>query len=99
MTPHTVAGNMTPEQFLQLAEGSEPGWSAELGGPLGVAALCAGLQQQLAEQSAAIAAVRTAAIRQLLEAHSGVEVAAMLGVSKNAISKTNRAQAWEDATW
>ncbi|MCZ4326703.1 hypothetical protein [Brachybacterium paraconglomeratum] len=78
---------------------AEDGWSTTYGGPVGVAALCSALQIQLAEQSEAIAAVRVAAIRELLKDHSGVEVAAMFGVSKTAISKTNRARTWEDPTW
>lgn len=90
---------LSPQDFLAAVSAAEPGWSDAYGGPVGVAAMCSALQQQISEQSEAIAAVRVAAIRELLKTHSGVEVAAMFGVSKNAISKTHRANAWEDPTW
>lgn len=88
-----------PHEFLATALRAEPGWSDTYGGPAGVAALCAALQSQVAEQSEAIAAVRVAAIQELLKTFSGVEVAAMFGISKNAISKLSRSAAWEDPTW
>lgn len=89
----------TPAAFLTLVGEAEPGWSDQLGGPTGVVALCGALQEQLMSQSERIAAVRVAAIRELLKTHSGREVAAMFGVSPAAISKSNRGTSWEGATW
>lgn len=89
----------TPDEFLTEIAEATPGWSENYGGPHGVIALCGLLQQRIAEQSEAIAAVRVAAIRELLRDHTGVEVAASLGVSSAAISKTMKADAWEDAQW
>lgn len=66
---------------------------------MGVAALCGLLQQKISSQSEAVAAVRVAALREMLTERSGVEVAASLGVSRAAISKTSKADAWKDAQW
>lgn len=89
----------TPEEFLREVGAAEPGWAEKYGGPLGVAARCAGLQAELSRQSEQIAAVRVAAIQELLKTHSGIEVAASLGVSKSAISKAIKSNVWEDPTW
>lgn len=89
----------TPQEFLDALQAPSEGWSDAYGGPAGVAALCPGLQEQLSRQSEQIAAVRVAAIRELLKTRSGVEVAAMFGVSPSAISKINRSPIWENPTW
>jgi hypothetical protein len=90
---------LTPDIFLSQVADAEPGWSDRYGGPAGVVTLCAGLQERLMDQSEQIAAVRVAAIRELLKTHSGREVAAMFAVSPAAISKANNAAAWGGATW
>jgi len=95
----TPPHHLTPTEFLELVADAEPGWSERLGGPVGVATLCAGLQEQLMAQSEAIASVRVAAIRELLKTRSGREVAAMFGVSPAAISEANTSPRWEPATW
>lgn len=98
-TPPTTDATRSPEEFLALIEQVEPGWSDEYGGPEGVAALCAELQTELVRQSEKIAAIRVAAIRQMLTTKSGVEVAAELGISKSAVSKSLKNTPWKDATW
>ena len=93
------ARTLSPEMFLAQVADAEPGWSVEHGGPGGVVVLCAALQEQLMTQSEQIAAVRVAAIRELLKTRSGREVAAMFGVSPAAISKANNGPAWAGAAW
>lgn len=89
----------TPETFLEQLAHAEPGWSDEHGGLIGVVTLCADLQTQIARQSEQIAAVRVAAIQELLKTRSGSDLAATFGVSKAAISKAARATSWEGVTW
>lgn len=89
----------TPEAFLREASTAQEGWSQAYGGPLGVAKYCADLQAQLARQSEQIAAIRVAAIRQMLTTNTGVAVARDLGVSKAAISKSLKTSPWENSTW
>lgn len=89
----------SPEQFLAEVAAADPGWSEKHGGPMGVVGLCGALQQRISEQSEAIAAVRVAAILELLKEYSGVELAAAFGVSKAAISKATKANVWRDAQW
>lgn len=96
--PNTPEG-ISPEKFLAEVETAEPGWSEAYGGPQGVAKHIAGLQAELVRQSERLAAIRVAAIRQLLTERTGVEVAASLGVSKSAISKSLKSTPWKDATW
>lgn len=82
----------------EMATG-EPGWSDKYGGPLGVAARSAALQAELSRRSELVAAARVAAIQELLKTHTGIEVAAALGVSKSAISNATKSPAWKDPTW
>lgn len=89
----------TPQEFLAEVATAEPGWADRHGGPTGIVTLCADLQEQIARQSEQIAAVRVAAIQELLKTRSGTNVAATFGVSKAAISKTSRANTWKGATW
>ncbi|UQN31778.1 hypothetical protein [Brachybacterium kimchii] len=93
------SGDSTPESFLNEAANATDGWSEKYGGTLGVIALCGELQQKLAAQSEAIAAIRVAAIRERLRTRSGREVAASLGVTSAAIFKAVKADTWEDARW
>lgn len=95
----TTESPPSPEQLLLEAANAHPGWSHHHGGPEGVATLCSQLQTQLARQSEQIAAIRVAAIRELLKTRPGVEVAALLGISKSAVSKTHKAPAWKEPTW
>lgn len=97
--PRTYDGNPSPEEFLAEVQAAEPGWSEKFGGPLGVAARSAALQAELSRQSEMIAAVRVAAIQELLKTQAGIEVAASLGVSKSAISKATKSPTWKDPTW
>lgn len=97
-TAHRI-DDPTPEQFLTQVQSSNPGWSDQYGGPMGVATLCANLQEQLAHQSETIAAIRTAAIQELLKTHKGTELAATFGISRAAISNINRSNTWTEATW
>lgn len=98
--PHEApTRNPSPEAFLAETAAAEPGWSDKYGGPLGVAARSAALQSELSRQSELVAAVRVAAIQELLKTHTGIEVAAALGVSKSAISKATKSPAWKEPTW
>lgn len=99
MDTPTEDATHSPETFLAEVEHLQPGWSDTYGGPEGVATLCADLQTELVRQSEKIAAIRNAAIRQMLTTRSGVEVAKTLGVSKSAISKSLKSTPWKDATW
>lgn len=89
----------SPEAFLAEIEHAEPGWSEVYGGPQGVAAHVAELQAEVFRTSEKLAAIRVAAIRQMLTTQSGVEVAAELGISKSAVSKSLKNTPWKDATW
>lgn len=91
--------HLTPEQFLAEVAAAEPGWSQKHGGPYGVARICVDLQRQVAAMSEQIAAVRAAALQELLTTQSLADVAADLGVSKPAASKASRAPSWKDPTW
>lgn len=88
-----------PHEFLATTRNAEPGWSTPYGGPEGIARLCAELQTELVRQSEQIAAIRTAAIRQLLTTRSGVDVAHTLDISKSAVSKSLKNTPWENPTW
>ena len=87
----------THEAPALLADASEPcdGWSDQYGGPEGVATLAFELQENLRRQSQHLAALRAAAIRELLRTRSLAEVGRMLGISKQAVSKASRAQGWD----
>lgn len=89
----------TPAEFLDEVADPTPGWSKKYGGRLGIIALCGALQQEIALQSKAVAAVRTAAIHDLLNEMSGKDLAEALSVSKTSISKSTKADAWKDPQW
>lgn len=91
--------DVEPADFLAEIADPTPGWSQKYGGRLGVIALCGLLQQKIALQSKTIAAVRIAAIQDLLTETSGKELAEALNVSKTAISKSTKADAWENPQW
>lgn len=95
----TPVKHPTPEKFLERVAHAEPGWADQYGGPAGIVTLCADLQEQINRESEQIAAVRVAAMKELLKSRSGADLAATFGVSKAAISKATRANAWEGATW
>lgn len=78
---------------------SDPGWSVEYGGPEGVARLTLALQDALKVQASELAAVRAAAIKELLTTRSLAEVARLLGVSRQAVSKAALGSAWVDPRW
>ena len=90
---------VSPEEFLAEIERAEPGWSDAYGGPQGVATHVAELQAEVFRISEKLAAIRVAAIRQMLTTQSGVEVANTLGVSKSAVSKSLKNNPWKEAVW
>ena len=98
-TPTTQGTGTTPADFLTQIVNATPGWSDQYGGPAGIATLCHDLQQQLMDQSESIAAIRVAAINELLKTHSGTQVAAMFGVTRSAISKAAKSSYWEVTSW
>lgn len=85
-----IPHDLTPEDFLTGIDRTEPGWSDRFGGLVGVAALCAKLNADLVAQSEEIARVRAAAINELLKAHSGAQVGAMLGLSRASVFSNRR---------
>lgn len=91
--------NLTPAEFLAEVAAAQPGWSQQHGGPYGVARMTVDLQRQVARMSEEIAAVRAAALQELLAMQSLATVAADLGISKQAASKASRAPSWKDPTW
>lgn len=99
MDRHELERELNPITFVDQVAHATPGWSDKHGGPEGVALLCSDMQQQITELSETIAAIRVAAVQELLKTKSGVEVSKTLGISKAAISKINRNQAWEESTW
>lgn len=90
---------LSAQEFMELVDRAEPGWSEKFGGPGGVAAFTVVLQERIAELSAQVAAVRTAAIQEQLKERKGVEVARSLGISKAAISRIAHAPTREGMIW
>lgn len=88
-----------PGRFLHRLREAEAGWSAEHGGPAGIALLTLRLQDRLKVQAQELAAVRAAAIAELLKTQSLADVARQLGVSKQAISKAANGPRWGDPKW
>lgn len=88
-----------PGEFLRQVATAHPGWSAPYGGPEGVARATLTMQDVLKVQASELAAVRAAAIEELLTTRSLSEVARMLGVSKQAVSKSVRSPRWSDPRW
>ena len=76
-----------PGQFLREVANADEGWSERYGGPEGIARWTLNLQDALKEQASDLAAVRTAAIREMLTTRSLADIAQALGVSKQAVSK------------
>lgn len=66
---------------------------------MGVAALAAALQEQLAQQSKFIAEVRAAAIQKELQTRPGTELARAFGISKAAVSRISHTPSWKGDTW
>lgn len=91
--------DVTPQDFIEQANNASPGWSEQYGGPMGVAALAAALQEQLSKQSKFIAEVRAAAIQEELKTRPGTELAKAFGISKAAISRISTLPSWKGGTW
>ena len=70
-----------PGQFLREVANADEGWSERYGGPEGIARWTLNLQDALKEQASDLAAVRTAAIREMLTTRSLADIAQALGVS------------------
>lgn len=88
-----------PSSFLREVRDAHPGWSTPRGGPEGVARHIDELQQVLRVQAQELAAVRAAALQELLQTHSLAEVADMFGVTRPAVYKAIRSPAWKDPRW
>lgn len=90
---------LSAQEFMELVDRAEPGWSEKFGGSAAVAAFTVVLQERIAELSAQVAAVRTAAIQDQLKDRKGVEVARSLGISRAAISRIAHAPVREGMIW
>ena len=88
-----------PGQFLREVANADEGWSERYGGPEGIARWTLNLQDALKEQASDLAAVRTAAIREMLTTRSLADVAQALGVSEQAVSKAANSPTWTDPRW
>lgn len=88
-----------PGQFLREVANADEGWSERYGGPEGIARWTLNLQDALKEQASDLAAVRTAAIREMLTSRSLADIAQALGVSKQAVSKAANSPTWTDPRW
>ncbi|MFW0120223.1 hypothetical protein ACN08Y_09955 [Rothia sp. P5764] len=89
----------TPEQFLEQLDKLPPGWAETEGGLLEVVKRLGQFQDELNNQSQQIAAVRAAAVTQLLKSKSGAEIARELGLGRANISRLSKAQKWSNPTW
>lgn len=90
----------TPEQFLDSLPHLPPGWTDEEGGLLEVIKRLGAFQQTLNNQAEDIAAIRTAAINELLKTHSGAQIGRELGLTRANISRLSRAKKeWSNPTW
>lgn len=85
------------DEFLAVVEDARQGWSAQWGGPKGVARHCGKFFDELRAVQARISDIRAAAVDEMLRTRSGGEVAGLLGVSKSALSKIRRREPTEIA--
>lgn len=85
MTVH--AQQVTTDELVRLAHDGDSGWSAQFGGPEGVAVLAESLRQVALQEAQDLLQVRTAAMLALLRDHRMVDVADLLGMSKQAVYK------------
>ena len=79
------------DRLLTAARTGDPGWSAEFGGPYGVALAADAGAELVTRLVTELIALRTAAVAQLLEEESLRAVARRTGINRSTISKTHRA--------
>lgn len=91
--------NPTPQDLINDLKNPQPGWSQKYGGPEGIITHTKNLQQELAQQSQTIAALRTTALQELLKTKTGAEVARDYGLTRSAITKLNKREYLEIPTW
>lgn len=90
----------TPEHFLINLPNLPPGWTDEEGGLLEVVKRLGVFQKTLNKQAEAIAAVRTAAVKELLKTHSGAQIGRELGLTRANISRLSKAKKeWRNPKW
>lgn len=89
----------SPEEFLNQLGTLPPGWAEEEGGLLKVVERLGTLQDELNQQSRMIAAVRAAAVAELLKTTSGADIARQLGMNRANISRLSKAERWNNPTW
>lgn len=75
-------------QLLRLTQGADPGWAQEYGGPAGVIRAVDQVQDDVRAVAAQVAAIRAAAVNELLRTQPVAQVARDLGVSRQAVWKT-----------
>lgn len=91
-TPEAAAAyNEDPGLLIAAAREALPGWSAAYGGPVGVAILVRAFQRELEEIMQTYAALRAAAVAELLRDESLADVGRRLGISKTAVHELSRA--------
>lgn len=94
------ADRPSPEAFLAEVARAEPGWSARYGGIDGVISLTARLLEDVADMSAAVAAIRTTAIQEELRRDSATSIARRHGISRQAVTRAATARrARKGMTW
>lgn len=90
----------TPEEFLKNLPHLPPGWAEKEGGLLEVVKQLGAFQQTLNNQAEDIAAIRTAAINELLKTYSGAQIGRELGLTRANISRLSKAKKeWSNPTW
>ncbi|MEU7993587.1 hypothetical protein [Rothia amarae] len=89
----------TPEQFLKQLDHLPPGWAEEEGGLIEVIKRLGTFQEDLNEQSKKIAAIRAAAVAQLLKSRSGADIARELDLGRANISRLSKAPKWSNPQW
>lgn len=77
----------TPQELLSCAVSADPGWSDPYGGPQGVERHCAQMIEDLTRQAAQLGELRAFAMAETLKTHSVAEVAARLGVTRQAVER------------
>lgn len=103
MAPHSTTDVNPPartvEDFLTHATVAPPGWSEDYGGPRGVIAEADRLQEGLRRQTREVAAVRAAALEELVRRANATAVAGDLGISLSAVYRSGKRPAAPIASW
>lgn len=89
----------TPSEFLKNIENLPSGWAEAEGGLLAIIQRLGTFQDELNNQARDIAAIRAAAVAELLKTTSGAEIARQLGMNRANISRLSKAEKWSNPQW